>query len=94
MVVLGGGAVSYERGTPVVVWRVGFWVEGLGDPRVRPQTASEQRANNCSGSEAGSYLRLIDFVYHSTLGLRVIKKKKKNQTFKDFYLEAKARIWP
>ena len=30
----------------------------------------------CSGSEAGSYLRLIDFVYHSTVGLRVIKKKK------------------
>ena len=29
----------------------------------------------CSGSEAGSYVRLIDFVYHSTLGLRVIKKK-------------------
>jgi len=32
----------------------------------------------CSGSEAGSYLRLIDFVYHSTLGLRVIKKKKRS----------------
>ena len=30
----------------------------------------------CSGSEAGSYLRLIDFVYHSTLGLRVIKERK------------------
>jgi len=29
----------------------------------------------CSGSEAGSYLKLIDFVYHSTLGLQVIKKK-------------------
>jgi len=28
-----------------------------------------------SGSEAGSYLRLMDFVYHSTLGVRVIKKK-------------------
>jgi len=27
----------------------------------------------CSGSEAGSYLRLLDFVYHSTQGLRVIK---------------------
>ena len=27
----------------------------------------------CSGSEAGSYLRIIDFVYHSTLGLRVTK---------------------
>ena len=31
----------------------------------------------CSGTEAGSYLRLVEFVYHSTLGLRVIKKKKK-----------------
>ena len=28
----------------------------------------------CSGSEAGSYLRLTHFVYHSTLGLIVIKK--------------------
>ena len=41
---------------------------------------SSQFKNNfftemCSGSEAGSYLRRIDFVYHSTLGLRVIKKK-------------------
>ena len=33
----------------------------------------------CSGSEAGSYLKLIDFMYHSTLGLRVIKKKRGNQ---------------
>ena len=33
----------------------------------------------CSGSEAGSYLRLIDFVYRSTLGLRVIQKKKKKK---------------
>jgi len=32
-----------------------------------------------SGSEEGSYLRLIDFVYHSTLGLRVIKKRKRKQ---------------
>ena len=30
----------------------------------------------CSGFEAGSYLMLIDFAYHSTLGLRVIKKKR------------------
>ena len=34
----------------------------------------------CSGSEAGWYSRLIDFVYHSTLGLRVIKRKKKIRT--------------
>ena len=33
----------------------------------------------CSGSEAGSYVRLIDFVYHLTLGLRVIKKKKEDR---------------
>jgi len=37
----------------------------------------------CSGSEAGSYFRLIDFVYHSTLGLRVIKKKKKKKNRED-----------
>ena len=30
----------------------------------------------CSGSEAGSYVRCIDVVFHSTLGLEVIKKKK------------------
>jgi len=29
----------------------------------------------CSGSKAGSNLRRIDFVYHSTLGLRVIKRE-------------------
>ena len=29
----------------------------------------------CSVSEAGSYLRLIDFVNHSTLGLRVTLSK-------------------
>ena len=29
----------------------------------------------CSGSEAGSYVRLIDLVCHSTLGLRVKKKE-------------------
>ena len=28
-------------------------------------------------SEAGSYFKLIDFVHHSTLSLREIKKKKK-----------------
>jgi len=31
----------------------------------------------CSGSEEGSHLRLVDFVCHSTLGLGVIKKKKR-----------------
>ena len=31
----------------------------------------------CSGSEAGSYLRIIDSVHHSTLCMGVTKKKKK-----------------
>jgi len=46
-----------------------------------PQAQAQVSSNPgpCSGSEAGSYLRLIDFVYHSTLGLRVIKKKKKKK---------------
>ena len=33
----------------------------------------------CSGSEAGLYLGLIDFAYHSTLGLRVTRKKKERK---------------
>ena len=33
------------------------------------------------GFEEGAYLRRIDFVYHSTLGLRVVKQKKKFDLF-------------
>jgi len=32
----------------------------------------------CSGSEAGSYLRLR-LLHHSTLGLRVIKKRRRGE---------------
>ena len=32
-----------------------------------------------AADEAGLYLRLIDFVHHSTLGVRVIKKKKRSR---------------
>ena len=35
-----------------------------------------------NGSEAGSFLRLIDFVYQSTLGSRVMKKKKSERLIK------------
>jgi len=42
------------------------------------QCATSWGTEICSGFEAGSYLRLIDFVYHSTLGLRVIKKKRES----------------
>ena len=46
---------------------------GRGD--TRSQFENNYLTEMCSGSEAGSYLRLIDFVCHSNLGLRVKKKK-------------------
>ena len=36
----------------------------------------------CSDSEVGLYSRLIDFVNHSTLSLRVIKRKKTGVGFR------------
>ena len=50
---------------------------GRRDSREREKGENNYYTEMCSGSEVGSYLRLIDFVYHSTLGLRVIKKKKR-----------------
>jgi len=47
----------------------------------------------CSGSEAGSYLRLIDFVCHSTLGLRVIKKKTRETVKPQAVMRAASQGW-
>ena len=44
----------------------------------RSQFENNYFTEMCSGSEEDSYLRLIDFVHHSTLGLRVIKKKRRS----------------
>jgi len=41
-----------------------------------PRWVRQASLEMCSSSEAGSCVRLIDVVYHSTLDLRVIKKKK------------------
>ena len=51
----------------------GFRVEGEGETSVCAGSGRlrVKGLEMCSGSEAGSYVRLIDFVYHSTLGLRV-----------------------
>ena len=58
MVVLGGWAVSYERGTPVPVVLVVF-----GDPgherALEKRVRVEARSFLPCGTEAGSYLRLI-----------------------------------
>jgi hypothetical protein len=45
----------------------------------------------CSGFEAGSHSRLIDFVHHSTLGLRLIKKKKKKKPISKTFLACHAK---
>ena len=42
----------------------------------------------CSGSEAGSYSRLIDFVYHTTLGLKVITRKEEKKRRTEFSMES------
>jgi len=47
----------------------------LVDGPVSSQFENNYLAEMCSGSETGSYLRLIDFVYRTTLGLRAITKK-------------------
>ena len=43
--------------------------------RVWHRFESNYSTEICSGSEAGSCVRLMYFVYHSTLGLRVIKRE-------------------
>jgi hypothetical protein len=52
---------------------------GCGDdPLVTPPVATGHNyfTEMSSASKAGSYLKLKEFVYHSTLGWIVIKKKK------------------
>jgi len=44
---------------------------------VPEQAACRRVFEMCSGSKAGSYFKAHRLLYHSTLGLRVIKKKKK-----------------
>ena len=43
--------------------------------RYSSQFNSNDFTEMCSASKAGSYLRLIDFEFYSTIGLRVIQKK-------------------
>jgi len=45
----------------------------------RSQFENNYFTETCSGTEAGSYVRPIDFVYHSTLGLRVIKRSRRRE---------------
>ena len=49
--------------------------KGNSQKRKVPVVPRSTRVSADSGSEAGSYPRLKDFAYHSTLGLRVIKRE-------------------
>jgi len=54
------------------------WTPARGQESSKPYRCPPPRARGmAAGSEARSFLRLIDFVYHSTLALRVIKKKRR-----------------
>ena len=76
---------SSELGKPETVTRP--WLQGKSPWKVSSSSlfARQRRGEHnyftemCSGSEAGSYLGLIDFEYHSTLGLRVIKKRRRGE---------------
>ena len=50
------------------------WMKEAGMSRCSVE-GSNYFTERCSGSEAGSYSRLIEFVNHPTPGLGVIKKK-------------------
>jgi len=83
---VGGGRCEVRRGGDEVCEGCEQGQKGWG---VTASSASEEAATEsahpsdnyftemCSSSEAGSYCRRIDFVYHSTLGLGEITKMKK-----------------
>ena len=67
MVLVGGHFLMSE----VPLWSISLSGKAVVDTRSWNNSFTEM----CSGSEAGSFSRLIDFVCHSTLGLGVMKKK-------------------
>ena len=106
MVVLGGGSVSYERGTPVEGWEEdrtpARQVLDVAVPAVLPSghrarslardpgplgiaplgrhvPASLFIVRNVNRFRGGLVFKAHGLLYHSTLGLRVIMKKKKVQ---------------
>jgi len=50
------------------VWGLGFGVTSGGEDVNPPDDIIRRSSTQACGSEAGWYLRLIDFVYHSTRG--------------------------
>ena len=53
--------------------------ESVAGGKCRSRFENKFFTEMCSGSEAGSHFRLVDFVYHSTPGLKVIKRKREGK---------------
>ena len=68
--------VKYALSSPRVASEAAQCRTGL---LVRSQFEKNCFTEMCSGSEAGSHLRLIDFVYHSTLVLRVKEREREEE---------------
>ena len=83
MVVLGGGAISYERGTPVAnasqCWLTSAWCERSG-------------LTTCAIYER--FWNGLFFPRRAYPRPRVPAKREQLEGVEDFYLKAKARIWP
>ena len=82
MVVLGGGAVSCERGTPerCEVCALKCELEGLGlmlqASSLRIKGVGSSVSRNVKRFRGGLVFNAHRLVYHSTVGLRVIKRRK------------------
>ena len=68
MVVLGGGAVSYERGTPVA-----------SDQPTAQILATNLTIGPHNLFRGGLVFKAHKLVYHSTLGVRVIKRERERK---------------
>ena len=74
MVVLGGGAISYERGTPVL-GQSGFLAAEMVSSA---QDLQDHHVvlRDVQWFRGGLVFKAHRLLYHSTLGLRVIKKRR------------------
>ena len=84
MAALGRGAVSYERGAPVDAQMLTYGYHSTYAERARSEAAkgrgfgipAQLLYRNVQRFQGGLEFKAHRFVYHSTLGLRVKKKRK------------------
>ena len=98
--ILGGGAISYERGTPVVMMTAGgpsvhCWGGGCFKLTFFMGELTLKGLGPGSASEQGFVLRCPVQLSKSPLLMVLTNLKETNlKGFKDFHLKDKAGIWP